>query len=130
VDWESARRHGLPLWDLLYFLMDALPLLEGAATPEQRVSAAVRILRGESESSAVLFQWLRRAVSAAAVPADAVGAVTTLCWLHHGLSHVPRRAAADRTEPGSAAALSPIDLLAPIWLQDPALGSGWDAWRR
>ena len=25
LDWESARRHGLPLWDLLYFLVDVLP---------------------------------------------------------------------------------------------------------
>ena len=29
VDWEAARRHGFPLWDLLYFLVDALPLVDG-----------------------------------------------------------------------------------------------------
>jgi len=130
VDWESARRHGLPLWDLLYFLIDALPLLEGARSPEQRVEEALRILRGDSASSPIFFEWLRRGVAAAEVPEDAVAPVATLCWLHHGLSHVPRRAAADRTEPGSAADLSPIDRLAPRWLQDPALGLGWNAWRR
>ena len=130
VDWESARRHGLPLWDLLYFLVDALPLLEGASSPEQRVVEALRILRGDSPSSPVLFQWLRRAVAAAEIPEAAVAPVATLCWLHHGLSHVSRRAAADLTESGSAADLSPIDRLAPRWLQDPALGLNWNAWRR
>ena len=130
VDWESARRPGLPLWDLLYFLVDALPLLEGSTTSEQRVTEALRILRGESPSSPVLFDWLRRGVASAGVPEEAVGPIATLCWLHHGLSHVPRRAAADRAEPGSSADPSPIDLLAPRWLLDPALGPTWNAWRR
>jgi hypothetical protein len=130
VDWESARRYGLPLWDLLYFLVDTLPLLEGARSPEQRVVEALRILRGDSPSSPALFQWLRRAVATAKIPEAAVAPVATLCWLHHGLSHVSRRRAADSTESGSAADLSPIDRLAPRWLQDPALGLKWNAWRR
>ena len=29
VDWESARPDGMPLWDLCYFLADALPRLAG-----------------------------------------------------------------------------------------------------
>jgi len=130
VDWESARRPGLPLWDLLYFLVDALPLLKGSTTSEQRVTEALRILRGESPLSPALFDWLRRGVASAGVPEEAVGPLATLCWLHHGLSHVPRRAAADRAEPGSSADPSPIDLLAPRWLLDPALGPTWNAWRR
>ena len=130
VDWESARRPGLPLWDLLYFLVDALPLLEGSTTSEQRVTEALRILRGESASSPILFDWLRRGVASAGVPEEAVGPLATLCWLHHGLSHVPRQAAADNAEPGSSADPSPIDLLAPRWLLDPALGPTWNAWRR
>jgi hypothetical protein len=129
VDWESARRHGLPLWDLLYFLVDVLPLLEGARSAGQRVEEALRILRGESAASPILFRWLRRGIEAAGIPVDAVAHVATLCWLHHGLSHVSRRAAADLTERGSAADPSPIDLLAPRWLRDPALGLGWSAWR-
>jgi hypothetical protein len=127
VDWESAAPRGLPLWDLLYFLVDALPLLEGALTSHQRVTAAVRLLRGESATSPVLFDWLRRAAEAAGVPADAVGPLATLCWLHHGLSHVSRRHAAEQVERGAAAVLSPIDLLAPMWLEDPALGPEWRA---
>jgi Phosphotransferase enzyme family len=128
LDWEGARRNGLPLWDLLYFLVDALPLLEGALTPEHRATSALRVLRGESPLSETLFSWLRRGAAAAGVPRDAVGRVVTLCLLHHGLSHLPRRAAAEVVESGSAAVLSPIDRLAPLWLADPALGPEWPAW--
>jgi hypothetical protein len=129
VDWESARRFGLPLWDLLYFLVDVLPLLEGATTPERRTAGALRIMRGESSASSVFFRWLDRGVAASDVPRSTVPMLATLCWLHHGLSHLPRRHAAERAEPGAAAVLSPIDRLAPLWLDDPALGLEWKAWR-
>src|SRR5262249_25901001 len=36
IDWESARRHGFPLWDLVYFLTDALVHLDGADDPPAR----------------------------------------------------------------------------------------------
>jgi Phosphotransferase enzyme family len=128
IDWESARRHGLPLWDLLYFLTDALSALEGAITAEQRAAASIRLLRGDSPSSPILFKWVRNAVDEAGIPPDAVGAIATLGWLHHGLSHVPRGSAAERVEPGSAI-VDPVSLIAPAWLRDPALGSSWSRWR-
>jgi hypothetical protein len=128
IDWESARPCGLPLWDLLYFLIDALPQLDGARTATERVDGAVRLLRGESPSSPVLFSWLRRAVGEAGIPAEAVGVVATLCFLHHGLSHVSRAAAVDRLR-GGTTVLPPFERLAPIWLSDPMLGPGWSVWR-
>jgi hypothetical protein len=128
VDWESAREHGLPLWDLLYFLVDALARLDGARTPEQRTDHSLRLLRGELPVSAVLFRWVRRAAEAAAVPPGAVGAVATLCWLSHGLSHLGRGERADRLgAPGGT--VPPVERIAPVWLTDPRLGPGWDRWR-
>jgi hypothetical protein len=128
IDWESARRHGLPLWDLLYFLTDALSALDGADSHEERAAASIRLLRGDSPSSETLFRWVRRAVDETGIPADAVGAIATLGWLHHGLSHVPRRSAAESVEPGSGI-VDPVGLLAPAWLRDPALGVSWSRWR-
>ena len=40
VDWESSLRDGLPLWDLLYFLTDALAHLDGASPLERRAEHA------------------------------------------------------------------------------------------
>ena len=68
LDWESARANGLPLWDLLYFSVDALGLLDGARTAEQRADHAVRLLRGELPASQTLFETIRRYVSELAHP--------------------------------------------------------------
>lgn len=130
IDWESARRHGLPLWDLLYFLTDALALLGGESTADGRAGYALRLLRGDLPASRTLFRWLRRGAEAMAIPVDAVGPLATLCWLHHGLSHRSRW----RTAAGHAAAdrcwLPPVERVAQHWLSDPALGPTWSAWAR
>jgi hypothetical protein len=117
------------LWDLLYFLVDVLPQLDGARSARERAELAIRLLRGEAPSSPVLFGWIRRAVEETAVPDQAVGPVATLCWLHHGLSHSDRSARAEGVEEGSAAQLPPVERIAPEWLADPTLGPGWSRWR-
>ncbi len=124
LDWESARGNGLPLWDLLYFSVDALGLLDGARTAEQRADHAVRLLRGELPASQTLFETIQSYVSELAIPAESVGPLATLCWLHHGLSHVKR---SERL--GAEAQVPPAERVAPIWLEDPLLGPGWDRWR-
>jgi phosphotransferase family enzyme len=129
VDWESARRHGLPLWDLLYFLVDVLPQFDGARSAEERVVGALRLLRGEAPSSERLFAWIRRAVASASLPLDSVGSLATLCWLDHGLSHRGRGEAIARVAGGGAALLPPVERIAPVWLSDPSLGPGWSRWR-
>jgi hypothetical protein len=128
VDWESARRHGLPLWDLLYFLIDVLPQLDGARSAEDRASGALRLLRGEAPSSGTLFSWIRTAVEQHSLPPDSVGPIATLCWLHHGLSHRARGEATLKAG-GRPAELPPAERIAPVWLADPALGPQWDRWR-
>ncbi|HEY7694389.1 MAG TPA: hypothetical protein VH816_18785 [Gaiellaceae bacterium] len=129
IDWEWAREHGFPLWDLLYFLVDALPQLDGARTDTERVQAALKLVRGESRSSGLLFSWLGRAVSDIGIPAAAVGTLATLCFLHHGRSHLSR--ARELSSAGATRSrVPPIEQIAPLWLADPALGPTWSAWRR
>jgi hypothetical protein len=129
VDWESSVRDGFPLWDLLYFLTDALAHLDGASPLERRPEHAARLHRGDLGSSTILFRWLREMVDALAIPPQSVGRLATLCWLHHGLSHVARDAAAGSTAPGLAALPPYLDGIARLWLTDRALGPGWEAWR-
>lgn len=124
LDWESARRPGLPLWDILYFVVDALGQLDQARSFEERADHAVRLLRGELPASRTLFDWVRRYALALDLPREWVGPLATLCWLHHGLSHVARGAAA-----GRPAELPPAERIAPVWLRDPLLGPGWDRWQ-
>lgn len=124
LDWESARGNGLPLWDLLYFSVDALGLLDRARTAEERAEHAIRLLRGELPASQTLFETIRRYVSELEIHPESVGSLATLCWLHHGLSHVKR---SERL--GAEAQIPPAERIAPIWLEDPLLGHRWDRWR-
>jgi hypothetical protein len=124
LDWESARSNGLPLWDLLYFSVDALGQLDRARTVEERADHAVRLLRGELPASRPLFESIRRYAAELGIPAETVGRLATLCWLHHGLSHVSRG-----EKLGAEAQIPPAERIAPLWMQDPLLGPGWDRWR-
>jgi hypothetical protein len=128
IDWESAREHGLPLWDLFYFLADALAMIDGAWTGADRPDHTVRLFLGELASSRLLFAWTRRAVTALDLPSAAVGSVATLCWLHHSLSHVARGSALDRFAPGAPSRLHGVEGTAAAWLATPELRRGWTRW--
>lgn len=125
VDWESSRRAGLPLWDLVYFLTDALT----AGADAGKADRVASLLRGELDSSGVLFARLRSAAELLGIPGAAVGPIVTLAWLHHGLS------AAERAQVGSEhsaqtnapSAAGPLQRVATYWLSDPALGVDWKA---
>lgn len=124
VDWELARFPGLPLWDLLYFALCALPLVDGAIDDQERDGHFVTLFEGRAMSSGLLFGWLRSAVTELALPASSVGALATLCWLHWGdLLHRIRRDQASTESP------LPVERAAELWLSHPGLGPGWDRWQ-
>jgi hypothetical protein len=130
LDWESARERGLPLWDLFYFLADALAVLDGSVAGETRHIHTTRLFRGDLASSSILFEWTRRGVEQLEIPSDAVGRIATLCWLHHSLSPVRRRAAIDVLARGAAQPVHGTENVAAAWLSEPGLGEDWDRWRR
>ncbi len=133
VDWENVREAALPLWDLLYFLGDAFVLLDGSDAPEhapeQLPTRMVRLFAGEAPSSTLLFSWVRRAVEAAAVPPDAVGAIATLCWLSHSLSADVQNVDLAALTPRDPPRLHGFEGLARAWMAHPALGPSWSVWR-
>jgi hypothetical protein len=120
LDWEAVRPHGFPLWDLLYFLSDAIAVLDECHAENLRVDHFVRLFRGELPSSPHLIGWLNRALTATSVPREAVGAIATLCWLDKGL----RPWAGPHDAPSSS--LRPLkSRLAHAWLSDARLGPEW-----
>lgn len=128
VDWESATTDTVPLWDLLYFLSDALVVMERRRGQEQELAAMVDLLAGRLASSALLFDLVRRGAQRLGVPLGSVGAIATLAWLHHGLS-AERRHRTHREHGAVSGVVSPgpLQRLAPRWLRHPALGVGWPA---
>jgi hypothetical protein len=133
VDWENVREAALPLWDLLYFLADALMILDhpqaSEAAPEQLPARMARLFAGEAPSSPVLFASVRRAAEAAAVPADAVAPIATLCWLSHSLSAAAHNMDIAAFTPQDPPRLHGFEGMAPAWMEHPALGPAWSAWR-
>jgi hypothetical protein len=125
VDWESSRRAGLPLWDLVYFLTDALT----AGADAGKADRVASLLRGELDSSEVLFARLRSAAELFGIPRAAVGPIVTLAWLHHGLSAAERsQAGSERgAQTNAPSAAGPLQRVATYWLSDPALGVDWKA---
>lgn len=128
LDWESARPNALPLWDLAYFLVHALPLLDGSMNEIDPAGPMLELLRGRTPMSAVFFDWLRRGADSLGIGYDAVPAIVTLCWLHHGLSHINRGVLGPTTEGQRATFVPPVERIAPGWINDPQLGTSWPAW--
>ena len=129
IDWENARPHSLPLWDLCFFLTDAATVVEQIPA-EERDDYVVGLWRGEEALSELLFRWLRRAVDAIGVPERAVAPVITLMWLGHGLSSIDRREALAHPPEPATPQQSPAERLAARWLVEPGLGPSWDRWLR
>jgi hypothetical protein len=129
VDWENTREAALPLWDLLYFLGDALVLLDGSDAPEQLPARIVHLFAGEAPSSPMLFSWIRRAAEAAGVQPDAVGAIATLCWLSHSLSAGAHNRDIATFTPRDPPRLHGLEGIAGAWMAHPALGPSWSVWR-
>ena len=128
VDWESAHRHGLPLWDLLYFLTDALVTLDDPGSPaaqDERRDASCAVSRHGRRFSSSGFgercvisrfrpqPWARSSRSAGSTMRSHV----IRAWRRS------RRVGVDE-----AIATAPVGRLAEIWLADAALGPEWRAW--
>jgi hypothetical protein len=128
VDWESAREHGLPLWDILYFLTRAIAALDDLRTEAEREEHFVQLWLGELPSSELLFRWTRRAVEAVGIPAEAVGTLATLLWLSYAQLDSDQAAEIEAVE-GAAAEQPATVQFARRLLTEPGLGPGWERWR-
>jgi hypothetical protein len=129
LDWENVRPAALPLWDLLYFVGNALVLVDGPYSPEELAPRMARLFAGESPASPVLFSWVRRGADAAAVPLDAVAAIATLCWLSHSLSAGEHNLDIATFTPRDPPRMHGLEGVAEAWMTHPALGPGWSVWR-
>jgi hypothetical protein len=125
LDWEAARSHGLPVWDALYFLSDAIAHLDGACGPAARAAHFTRLFLGELKSSELLATWLARVLETSGVPAEALGGLATLCWLHHALADRTRRQQAGLYNPSSDDPSWVAAERARVWLTAPGLGPHW-----
>jgi hypothetical protein len=129
IDWETAREHGLPLCDLVFFLGNALLHLDGATAVESRDQHTRRLFLGELPSSEILFRWVRNAVAALDLPPETIGPIVTLCWLDHAADDVARASLPTALGGGTAWGESDSGRVAGLWLREPGLGPDWTSWQ-
>jgi hypothetical protein len=129
VDWETVVLAGYPLWDLLHFLQDALGAIDLRGGGLRSEEHFVRLFRGELASSHVLFAWVRRLVDAIGIPADDVGAIATSLWADQAVTVTAALRDGVALDAAGGAESMHISRLR-LWMADPQLGHGWDAWQQ
>ncbi len=127
IDWEDARADGLPLGDLVYFLMDALAWVDGVGADSNRVEHARRLFRGELDSSTVVFAAIDEVVKRLGLDPSTVGSLVGVHWLRCRRAAVARRALLTSPETGPVVT---AEQMAEVWFGDAELGLEWPAWSR
>lgn len=88
VDWEGADRHGFPLWDLAYFLLDVLTLPNDDVS--KRVERGLAILAGEVEQSIDFWRPVGAYAERMNLPERIIRPLLTACLIFHSKSAASR----------------------------------------
>lgn len=86
IDWEAAVPHGMPLWDLLYFLRSAaVGIARRAGTRDPLVAFEEAYLVGETPLSRLLADATDRLCAGIGLERNLVEPIFYLCWMHRAL---------------------------------------------
>ena len=86
IDWEAAVPHGMPLWDLLYFLRSAaVGIARRAGTNDPLVAFEEAYLVGETPLSRLLADATDRMCDGIGLERNMVEPIFYLCWMHRAL---------------------------------------------
>jgi hypothetical protein len=129
LDWEWVQPHGIPLGDLVYYAVHVLRLLDGRLSEEERDRHFAELVTGRAPSSPTFMRWVRELSHAAGIPEEAVGPLVTLSWLDRGRLSKQERLKAEAVS-GTRLGEAYAERCARTWITHPALGPGWDLWRR
>lgn len=82
LDWESAAPDGLPVLDLVYFLINGAFLVEGVLGSGRERETYARLLGG-SPTGTVVAEALARYRERAGLPQGVIGPLRGLAWMMH-----------------------------------------------
>jgi hypothetical protein len=128
IDWEYASSASFPLWDLAFYATNVLSAVDGNGNRQQLDLFMAELFSGSAASSKLFFTWVREHVTELGLPADWVGRVMTLYWLHRSDLSRRERERAERAQ-GGRIEPSWLERTAEVWLSHAALGPRWNSWR-
>ncbi len=85
LDWEAAEAHGMPLWDLFYFLRSYSAEVARAEQIYDRLEAFTAIFLGSSALRPFIVDAVRDYVERVGLPAATVEPLFYTCWMHRSL---------------------------------------------
>jgi hypothetical protein len=86
IDWEAAVPHGMPLWDLLYFMRStAVGVARRRGTHDPLVAFEEAYLVGDTPLSRLLADATERVCTGIGLERDLVEPLFFLCWMHRAL---------------------------------------------
>lgn len=123
VDWEHAQAASSPLWDLLFFALHALPILDGVGE-DPTENYLTRLFLGAAPASDLLFSWVEALGTDLALTEREVTELAGSCWEHYA-DHVDglRRALVQSGAPTFPQL--PVERLSQVWNRDPRFGRDW-----
>ncbi|HET9730973.1 MAG TPA: hypothetical protein VFR41_16195, partial [Acidimicrobiia bacterium] len=90
VDWESAEPEGLPLIDLLYFLVNAAFVCDRTLGTGRELDTYRTLLDGSSRFSRTFAATLRRHANAIDIDESCIPALRALAWMIHAMNEHDR----------------------------------------
>jgi aminoglycoside phosphotransferase (APT) family kinase protein len=90
LDWEAANPHGMPLWDLFYFLRSVGVTISRASGERSSLRAFEHQFLGVTDLSHVLTAATRDYCEATGVSRELVEPLFHLCWMHRAVKQASR----------------------------------------
>jgi aminoglycoside phosphotransferase (APT) family kinase protein len=90
LDWEAANPHGIPLWDLFYFLRSVGVTISRTSGERSSLRAFEHQFLGVTDLSTVLTAATRKYCGATGVSSDLVEPLFHLCWMHRAVKQASR----------------------------------------
>lgn len=91
LDWESAERHGMPLWDLIHLQWSFGTWASRRAGERRRLAASMRHIASHTELHARFADQLAAAADAVALPPSLIGPLFYTAWMYRSLKEATRR---------------------------------------
>ena len=90
LDWEAADPHGVPLWDIFYFLRSFAVTVSRADGTDDALAAIRRSYVQSSPLADLLVDTVGRARAALALPAASIEPLFHTCWMHRAVKQAAR----------------------------------------
>jgi hypothetical protein len=90
LDWEAAERHGMPLWDVLYFLRSFAMCAAEVAGCKDRLEGLNQVLLQDSPIAELAIESVRNYCVDTGLPGHLVEPLYHTCWMHRALKETAR----------------------------------------